>query len=158
MEALGWVVAGVVILLALIVFRKRVMKPNPAKYFQRSQERMQKFHQQSVYFDRLLGEAGPNNRRLALSALRLRQLAEEQRNEVVPPEYADAVSQHKNIYFSLMDIQARKAEDVVQTGGANLDALTNEEAALHERLERDQQAHGDWKRQQEQQWGITFPR
>ncbi len=79
---------------------------------------------------RLFDQQNPSMKSISECAVRLRAFAEEQRNEVFPaptPGEGKIFEDHKERYFRLMDIQARKAEDLVATGGENLEALVAEE-------------------------------
>jgi hypothetical protein len=64
------------------------------------------------------------------SAKRLRKYALEQLAEVVPA--LPGMEEHKQNYYRLIDLEAIKVEDIVNTGGQHLEALMAEEAAIAE--------------------------
>lgn len=63
---------------------------------------------------------------------RLRKLADEQREEVVPLQRMQA---QNDLIYRTIDLEARKAEDIIKTGGANREALIAEESNLQGQAE-----------------------
>jgi len=103
---------------------------DPEKYFPRARKRMDLVWKDVERLGRLVDQQNPTMKSISECAVRLRAFAEEQRNEVFPaptPEERKIFEDHKEGQFRLMDIQARKAEDLLATGGENLDALVAEE-------------------------------
>lgn len=111
---------------------------------------MEAVAQEMDRFVDLANKPNKNDRKLAKSAARLRALAQEQKADITPSPVLD---EHKENYFRLMDIQARKAEDILATGGENYDMfLAEEEALIRENQAREQEVD---KRMQ--QSGLIYP-
>lgn len=124
---------------------------DPEKYFPRAQRRMALVGQESDRLVRLLCQERLNSRALKYISTRLRELAEEQRNEIVSLELLD---EHKRAYFQIMDIQARKAEDLLATGGENLEALIAEEQELQREANVQQRSN---EQRLKSRYGIAMP-
>lgn len=135
-------VLAIVIVIVILLFRHRLVSflaqpvPNYShaermnqaqQYWPRSQHRMKLVGSEMDLIAKLASKNILNERVLAESCARIRTLAEEQRNEIVPDP---ALEGHRQGYFQIMDIQVRKMEDLIATGGANLDTLVAEENTL----------------------------
>lgn len=123
---------------------KGTKQQNPAKYFQWAQKRLKRVEREMQVLEIFVTVPKPDMDKASKSASRLRELAEEQRNEVVPDA---AMEDHKTGYFQIMDMQACKAEDIVNTGRANLEALLAEEEELEQQAA--DQAYGTQQRNQQ---------
>ncbi|CAA9547713.1 MAG: hypothetical protein AVDCRST_MAG43-806 [uncultured Thermomicrobiales bacterium] len=85
---------------------------------------------------------------------RLRKLADEQREEIVP---LPSMQTQNDVIYRTIDLEARKAEDIMTTGGANLEALIAEEDGLQR--QRELAVESSRKRTQEvaDAYGIAPP-
>lgn len=128
-------------------------QPDPAKYMKRAQKRLQDVQKEMDLLDRYFAMGTLDREFVAKRAANLRRLAEEQLNEVVPHP---TMEEHKNGYFQIIDMQARKVEDIVATDGENLEALLAEEEEL-ERQAADY-AMQAWDRRQRQDDALGYPR
>ena len=104
---------------------------DPEKYFPRAKKRLDLVVKEMSKVDRLVGRENPDVQSIAACAVRLRTLTEEQRYEVV---HHPALEKHKTSYFRMMDLETRKVEDLLATGGANFEALIAEQDAYHQQM------------------------
>lgn len=128
----GWVLIIVVLLVALsMVHSIRKVRSfsgssDPIRYFARATHRMDEVEKVSSSLEGLMDLPGRNKHRVTNGAEKLRMLAKSQRDDTAPPELED----HKLGYYKIMDLEARKAEDFLRTGGANFPRLAEEAAEL----------------------------
>lgn len=81
------------------------------------------------------------------------ELANAQAN-AIPPPY-QAMEDHKWNYWKIMDFQARKIKDLIDTGGQNLYAIAAEEDAFgRETDEHAKQVHQEYT-DARKQWGLS---
>lgn len=130
---------------------KQPKKLDPDKYIPRSQRRMARVDEETQRLVRLANQDRLNTRALTYISNRLREFAREQQDEVVPQS---ALEGHKASYFQIMDIQARKAEDLLTTGGENLDAIFAEEQEFQRQTREDSRS---MEQQFQQKWGMPIP-
>lgn len=156
------VVIGLAIL--LLIFHRRLIAfltqpvPNPnydpnaqmRLYWMRSHRRMNFAAREMELLERLSSRDKLNGQILTTSHAKLRKLADEQRAEVVPHP---ALEEHKQAYYQLLDIQARKVEDAIATGGANSETLIVEEEAFWQQTNERRRKTAELYRS----LGVTMP-
>lgn len=109
---------------------------SPAKvqaYLRRSKVRIDFTAREMEHLEKLREIDRLDPKQATKSAKRLRKYALEQLGEVPPP--LPGMEEHKVNYYRLIDLEARKVEDIAATGGQNLEAIIAEEEAMAEEAE-----------------------
>lgn len=125
-----------------------------AEYMARYRRRLENTAQIMERLESIVSRDNPKMEQVVDCYTRLRKLADEQRDEVVP---LPSMQSQNDVIYRTIDLEARKAEDIITTGGANLEALVAEE----DNLQRQKEAVVESSRQRTQAaanaYGIAPP-
>lgn len=117
--------------------RKPSVADQTAEYMRRTRRRIDLAAQIMARLEHMIRRGDPRREQYLDCYERLRKLADEQRAEGVPlPDMAP----HRDINYRLIDLEARKVEDILATGGENVEALSAEEAGLEREAEEEARA------------------
>jgi uncharacterized coiled-coil DUF342 family protein len=120
------------------------------QYNKRSRQRLELVASTMEHLENAVSRDRPDMGQIVSCRDRLRKLADDQHAEVVP--LAD-LQTHNDLTFRLMDIEARKAQDLIETGGQNIASLIAEsedvnrlmdehEATAHRQFQERGRAYG----------------
>ena len=123
----AWVILVVVALGVFKFVQTRRRYRDPQFYFARASARMDQVERILDRTQANLLSGKPSPAQLAIDLNNLRAVTQLQATDAVPHP---SMESHKQQYLQFMDLQRRELEDIVATGGQNLESLVAEEEAL----------------------------
>lgn len=125
-----------------------------AQYMARCRQRVENTAQIMERLEFIVGRDNPDRDQVVDCYTRLRKLADEQHAERVPlPD----MESHKVMTYKMIDLEARKAEDIIRTGGANLESLIAEEDELERQGKNAVESSHQKTKEAYDAWGIAPP-